>query len=85
MRFEAFRLFSYSMKKNHTMLMSIRRQPFPEDSKTTKSSEIMEIQSQISWWIKPRKNWADLAFVIIDRKEGNHFYRKKEFDSPWCG
>jgi len=46
-----------------------------------RANEIMEIQSQISWELNQEK--IDKEFkVIIDRKEGNYFVGRTEFDSP---
>ena len=41
----------------------------------------MEIQSQISWELNQEKIGKTFR-CIIDRKEGNHFIGRTEFDSP---
>src|SRR5690606_18206445 len=46
-----------------------------------RANEIMEIQSQISFELNQEK--VGLIYkCIIDRKEGNHFIGRTEFDSP---
>jgi len=53
----------------------------PEKVKLARANEIMEIQSQISWELNQEK--IDKEFkVIIDRKEGNYFVGRTQFDSP---
>ena len=41
----------------------------------------MEIQSQISWELNQQKIGKTYR-VMIDRKRGNHFVGRTEFDSP---
>ncbi len=41
----------------------------------------MEIQSQISWELNQEKIGQTFK-VVIDRKEGNYFIGRTEFDSP---
>ena len=41
----------------------------------------MEIQSQISWELNQHKIGQEFK-VIVDRKEGNYFVGRTEFDSP---
>jgi ribosomal protein S12 methylthiotransferase len=41
----------------------------------------MEIQSEISWELNQKKIGKELD-VIIDRKRGNYFVGRTEFDSP---
>ena len=53
----------------------------PEDVKKERANEIMEIQSQISWDLNQEKIGKTFR-CIIDRKEGEHFVGRTEFDSP---
>ena len=41
----------------------------------------MELQSQISWELNQEKIGQEFK-VVIDRKEGNYFVGRTEFDSP---
>jgi ribosomal protein S12 methylthiotransferase len=41
----------------------------------------MDLQSQISWDLNQEKVGQNFK-CIIDRKEGNHFIGRTEFDSP---
>ena len=53
----------------------------PQEVKEARVEEIMELQSQISW----EKNQAKIGETfrcIFDRKEGNYFVGRSEFDSP---
>ena len=43
--------------------------------------EIMNIQSQISWELNQDKI-GNIYKVLIDRKEGDYFIGRTEFDSP---
>ena len=41
----------------------------------------MELQSQISWELNQEKI-GNVCKVVIDRKEGQYFVGRSEFDSP---
>ena len=49
--------------------------------KQQRANEIMELQSQISWELNQQKIGKTFR-CIIDRKEGNYFVGRTEFDSP---
>ena len=53
----------------------------PEDVKIDRANQLMEIQSQISWELNQHKIGQEFK-VIVDRKEGNYFVGRTEFDSP---
>ena len=53
----------------------------PEDVKQQRANDIMEIQSQISWELNQQRIGQEFK-VVIDRKEGNYFVGRTEFDSP---
>jgi len=79
MRFERLGCFTYSHEENTTAYLL--EDDVPEEIKMQRANEIMEIQSQISWELNQEK--IDKEFkVIIDRKEGNYFVGRTQFDSP---
>ncbi|MEK6155021.1 30S ribosomal protein S12 methylthiotransferase RimO [Flavobacteriaceae bacterium 3-367] len=79
MRFERLGCFTYSHEEN-THAYNLE-DDVPEETKQRRANEIMELQSQISWELNQEK--VDKTFrCIIDRKEGNHFIGRTEFDSP---
>jgi ribosomal protein S12 methylthiotransferase len=49
--------------------------------KEARVEEIMELQSQISWE-KNQEKIGQVFRCIFDRKEGNYFVGRTEFDSP---
>lgn len=79
MRFERLGCFTYSHEENtHAYKLE---DDVPEDVKIQRANEIMEIQSQISWELNQQKIGQEFK-VVIDRKEGNYFVGRTEFDSP---
>ncbi|MDA7794068.1 30S ribosomal protein S12 methylthiotransferase RimO, partial [Flavobacteriales bacterium] len=52
-----------------------------EDVKHQRAEEIMEIQSDISYQLNQEKIGNTLK-VLFDRKEGEYFIGRSEFDSP---
>lgn len=79
MRFERLGCFTYSHEENtHAYLLE---DDVPEEVKQSRANEIMEIQAQISWEQNQQKIGQKFR-CIIDRKEGNHFVGRTEFDSP---
>lgn len=79
MRFERLGCFAYSHEEN-THAYNLE-DDVPADVKQDRANEIMEIQSQISWELNQEKIGKTFR-CIIDRKEGNHFVGRSEFDSP---
>ncbi|MFD1016522.1 30S ribosomal protein S12 methylthiotransferase RimO [Winogradskyella rapida] len=79
MRFERLGCFTYSHEEN-THAYNLE-DDVPEDVKMERVNEIMEIQSQISWELNQEKIGKEFK-VVIDRKEGNYFVGRTEFDSP---
>lgn len=79
MRFERLGCFTYSHEEN-THAYSLE-DDVPEEVKQQRANEIMEIQSQVSWELNQEKIGKTFR-CIIDRKEGNHFVGRTEFDSP---
>ncbi|MBU2950125.1 30S ribosomal protein S12 methylthiotransferase RimO [Tamlana agarivorans] len=79
MRFERLGCFTYSHEEN-THAYNLE-DDVPEDVKIDRANQIMEIQSQISWELNQQKI-GQVFKVVIDRKEGNYFVGRTEFDSP---
>ncbi|MFI1772242.1 30S ribosomal protein S12 methylthiotransferase RimO [Thalassobellus citreus] len=79
MRFERLGCFTYSHEEN-THAYSLE-DDVPEEVKMDRANQIMEIQSQISWELNQQKI-GQIFKVVIDRKEGNYFVGRTEFDSP---
>ncbi|WP_341215899.1 30S ribosomal protein S12 methylthiotransferase RimO [uncultured Wocania sp.] len=79
MRFERLGCFTYSHEEN-THAYNLE-DDVPEDVKIDRANQIMEIQSQISWELNQQKIGQEFK-VVIDRKEGNYFIGRTEFDSP---
>ena len=79
MRFERLGCFTYSHEEN-THAYNLE-DDVPEDVKQNRANEIMEIQSQISWELNQQKIGQEFK-VVIDRKEGNYFVGRTEYDSP---
>ncbi|NDV17057.1 30S ribosomal protein S12 methylthiotransferase RimO [Muricauda sp. TY007] len=79
MRFERLGCFTYSHEEN-THAYNLE-DDVPEEVKQERANIIMEIQSQISWELNQEKI-GETFRCIIDRKEGNHFVGRTEFDSP---
>ena len=79
MRFERLGCFQYSHEEKthaHTLMDDV-----PAEVKQARVNELMEIQAHISW----KKNQALVGKTlrcVIDRKEGNRFVGRTEFDSP---
>ena len=79
MRFERLGCFTYSHEENtHAFKLE---DDVPEQVKQQRANEIMEIQSQISFELNQEKI-GKIFKVVIDRKEGNYFVGRTEFDSP---
>lgn len=79
MRFERLGAFEYSHEENTGAF--VLEDNVPADVKFRRVNEIMEIQSQISWEINQEKIGKTFT-CLFDRKEGNYFYGRTEFDSP---
>ena len=79
MRFERLGCFTYSHEENTHAYNLV--DDVPEETKQKRVNEIMELQSQISWELNQEKIGKTFR-CIIDRKEGNYFIGRTEFDSP---
>lgn len=79
MRFERLGCFTYSHEENtHAYLLE---DDVPEEVKQRRAAEIMEVQAKISWELNQEKIGQTFK-CIIDRKEGQYFVGRTEFDSP---
>ena len=79
MRFERLGCFTYSHEENTHAFNLV--DDVPQEVKQERANEIMEIQSQISWELNQEKIGQEFK-VVIDRKEGEYFIGRTEFDSP---
>lgn len=79
MRFDRLGCFTYSHEENTTAYDL--EDDVPEEIKLARANEIMEIQSQISWELNQEKIGKTFR-CLIDRKEGNYFVGRTEYDSP---
>ena len=79
MRFERLGCFSYSHEENTHAYNLV--DDVPEAVKQERANTIMELQSQISWELNQEKIGKTFK-VVIDRKEGDYFVGRTEFDSP---
>lgn len=79
MRFERLGCFTYSHEEN-THAYNLE-DDVPEEIKMQRANEIMELQSQISWELNQQKIGKQFR-VLIDRKNGQYYIGRTEFDSP---
>ncbi len=79
MRFERLGCFTYSHEENTTAYEL--EDDVPAEVKQQRANEIMEVQSQISWELNQEKIGRTFK-CVIDRKEGQYFVGRTEFDSP---
>ena len=79
MRFERLGVFAYSHEEN-THAANLE-DDVTEEVKQQRVSDIMDMQSQISFELNQEKV-GEIFKVIIDRKDGNYFIGRTEFDSP---
>jgi ribosomal protein S12 methylthiotransferase len=79
MRFERLGVFEYSHEENTGAY--VLEDDVPADVKFRRVNEIMELQSQISWELNQEKIGKTFR-CLFDRKDGEFFYGRTEFDSP---
>ena len=78
-KFDRLGCFTYSHEENTGAYKLI--DDVPQKIKNERLNEIMEIQSQISWELNQKK--IDKKFkVLIDRKRGNYYVGRTQYDSP---
>ena len=79
MRFERLGVFEYSHEENTGAY--VLEDDVSADEKFRRVNEIMELQSQISWELNQEKIGKTFR-CLFDRKDGEYFYGRTEFDSP---
>lgn len=79
MRFERLGAFEYSHEENTGAY--VLEDDVPDEVKFKRVNEIMEVQSQISWELNQQKIGKTFR-CLFDRKDGEYFYGRTEFDSP---
>lgn len=79
-RFDRLGVFAYSHEEG-TRSYTDFDDDVPEDIKQSRVSELMEIQQEISAEINKRYIGQEMK-VLIDRREGDYFAGRTEFDSP---
>ncbi len=78
-RFDRLGCFTYSHEENTHAFELVDN--VPEDVKMARANEIMALQSDISWSLNQDKIGREFR-VILDRKEGEYYVGRTEFDSP---
>lgn len=78
-RFDRLGCFTYSHEENTTAY--VLEDIIPDEVKQKRVEEIMEIQQQISWE-KNQEKVGKIFKCIFDRKEGDYFVGRTEYDSP---
>jgi ribosomal protein S12 methylthiotransferase len=79
-RFDRLGVFAYSHEED-TFAYNNYPDDIPQNVKEERVSELMEIQQNISAGLNSLFNGKMLK-VIIDRREGDYFIGRSEFDSP---
>ena len=79
MRFERLGAFEYSHEENTGAY--VLEDDVPAEVKFQRVNEIMEVQSQISWELNQKKVGKTFR-CLFDRKDGEYFYGRTEYDSP---
>ena len=78
-RFERLGIFTYSHEENTTAYKL--KDDVPGKVKEKRAEEIMKIQKEISLEMNKKRIGQTLK-VLFDRKEGDYFIGRTEFDSP---
>jgi len=79
MRFDRLGVFTYSHEdQTHSYSME---DDVPSEEKERRQEDIMMAQEEISFELNQKKLGQELK-VLIDRKEGQYFIGRTEFDSP---
>ena len=78
-KFDRLGCFTYSHEED-TSAYNLE-DDVPQQVKNSRLNEIMEIQSQISWELNQKKIGKTYK-VLIDRKKGNYYIGRTQFDSP---
>jgi len=78
-KFDRLGVFTYSHEEN-TSAFDLE-DDVPDDVKKARAEEIMDLQTHISWELNQEKVGKTYK-VLFDRKEGDYFIGRTEFDSP---
>lgn len=78
-RFERLGIFTYSHEEN-THAFSLK-DDVSEKLKKKRADEVMKLQQEISYQLNQQKIGQSFK-VLIDKKEGDYFIGRTEFDSP---
>ena len=78
-KFDRLGCFTYSHEENTGAYELI--DDVPQKIKNERLNEIMEVQSQISWELNQKKIGKKFK-VLIDRKRGNYYVGRTQYDSP---
>ena len=79
-RFDRLGVFAYSHEED-TYSYSKYKDEIPDEVKESRVAELMELQQNISAELNELKA-GEVFKVIIDRKEGEYFVGRTEYDSP---
>lgn len=79
-RFERLGVFTYSHEEG-TYASKKWQDDVPEEVKQQRADEIMELQQTVSADLN-RQKIGQIFKVLIDRKEGDYFVGRTEYDSP---
>jgi ribosomal protein S12 methylthiotransferase len=78
-KFDRLGCFTYSHEEN-THAFNLE-DDVPEEVKMERANQIMALQSDISWALNQEKIGKQYR-VVIDRKEGEYYVGRTEYDSP---
>jgi len=78
-KFDRLGVFTYSHEEN-TLAYNLE-DDVPDKIKKARAEEVMDLQTHISWELNQDKI-GRVFKVLFDRKEGNYFIGRTEFDSP---
>lgn len=78
-KFDRLGVFTYSHEEN-TSAFELE-DDVPSEVKKARAEEIMDLQTHISWELNQEKIGKTFK-VLFDRKEGDYFIGRTEFDSP---
>ena len=78
-KFDRLGVFTYSHEENTSA--HVLDDDISDEVKKARQEEIMDLQTHISWELNQEKIGKTFK-VLFDRKEGNYFIGRTEFDSP---
>jgi len=78
-KFDRLGVFTYSHEENTSA--HVLKDDISDEVKKVRQEEIMNLQTHISWELNQQK-LGKIFKVLFDRKEGDYFIGRTEFDSP---